>query len=86
MGFFDKMRYISTMESTTLISITTFKCGRIHNITFYDYLDMGSITFEHEECENGMKDYKAYSLMDETDWLRSGTLAARYMFNPDYCK
>ncbi len=84
MGFFNKMRDISIMENITLSSITLFKGGRIHNFTFYEYWDgMGSITYEDEECENGMKDYISYSLMDETDWLRSGTLAARYMFNPD---
>lgn len=86
MGFFNKMRYISIMENVTLSSITLFKGGRFHNITLYDYFDMGCITYEDEECENGMKDYKAYSLMDETDWRQYGTLAERYMFNHPDCK
>lgn len=86
MGFFDKMCDISTMEGATLSSINIIK-GRIHNFSIYDYwCGMGSITYEDEECKNGMKDfaYETYSLMNETDW-RSGSLATRYMFNLD-CK
>lgn len=82
MGFFDKINYISTIEGATLTSISK-GTDRIRSFTLYDYWSgMGSITFEDEVCENGMKDYRAYSLMDETNW-RPETFAAGHMFDPD---